>query len=140
MKRRLKIRRKLKMTSSQPKICMSKWNEWGKPLKERSKKERRFHSDPVKRKSCGSTVDAVEYLKEKASKETVLKEQELELRKKEQESMAKGEKERYEQVNCNIQSAEVFLRNETNIEGALVKPTPCFLNFASFKRQSVVVS
>jgi len=38
----------------------------------------------------------VEYLKEKASKETVLKEQELELRKKEQESMAKGEKERYE--------------------------------------------
>jgi len=33
LKRRVKIRRKLKMTSSQPKICMSKWNEWGKPLK-----------------------------------------------------------------------------------------------------------
>lgn len=47
-----------------------------------------------KKKSRRSTADAIEYLKERADKETVLKEQELELKKKEQENMMEKEKEK----------------------------------------------
>ena len=51
-------------------------------------------SETPKKKSRRSTADAVEYLKQKADKETVLKEQELELKKNEQENMMEREKER----------------------------------------------
>ena len=47
-----------------------------------------------KKKSRRSTADAVEYLKERADKEILLKKQELELRKKEQENMMEREKEK----------------------------------------------
>lgn len=51
-------------------------------------------SEAPNKKSRRSTVDVVEYLKERAAKEIVLKEQELELRKKEQENMMEREKEK----------------------------------------------
>ena len=51
-------------------------------------------SEASKKKSLGSTSDAVEYLKERAAKEIALKEQEMELRKKEQENMMEREKEK----------------------------------------------
>ena len=49
------------------------------------------------RKSRKSTGEAVEYLKERASKEIQLREQELEMRKKEQDSMSQREREKNEQ-------------------------------------------
>ena len=51
-------------------------------------------SEAPKKTSRRSTADAVEYLKERAAKEIALKEQELELRKKEQENMMEREKEK----------------------------------------------
>ena len=51
-------------------------------------------SKAPKRKSRRSTADAVEYLKERAAKEIALKEQELEMRKKEQENLMEREKEK----------------------------------------------
>ena len=49
----------------------------------------------LKTKSRRITTDALEYLKQKAAKETILKEQELRLaKKKEQEGMMESEKER----------------------------------------------
>ena len=51
-------------------------------------------SETLKTKSRRCTADAVEYLKERAAKEIALKEQELELRKKEQENMMEREKEK----------------------------------------------
>ena len=53
-----------------------------------------YESEAPKKKSRRSTADAVEYLKERAAKEIALKEQELELRKKEQENLMEGEKEK----------------------------------------------
>ena len=54
-------------------------------------------SEAPKKKSRRSTADAVEYLKERAAKEIALKEQELELRKKEQENMMEREKGKNQQ-------------------------------------------
>ena len=51
-------------------------------------------SEVLKKKSRRSTADAVEYLKERADKEILLKKQELELRKKEQENTMEREKEK----------------------------------------------
>ena len=51
-------------------------------------------SEATKKKSRRSTADAVEYLKERAAKEIALKEQELELTKKEQENMMERDKEK----------------------------------------------
>ena len=49
------------------------------------------------RKSRKSRGEAVEYLKERAPKEIQLREQELEMRKKEQDSMSQREREKNEQ-------------------------------------------
>ena len=46
-----------------------------------------------KKRSRRSTADAIEYLKERADKESVLKEQELDQRKKEQENMVKQQQQ-----------------------------------------------
>ena len=48
----------------------------------------------LKKKSRRSTTDAVKYLKERADKKIVLKEQELDLRKKEQENIMEREKDK----------------------------------------------
>ena len=58
------------------------------------RKEGGDDSEAPKKKSRRSTADAVEYLKERAAKEIASKEQELELRKKEQENMMEREKEK----------------------------------------------
>ena len=50
-------------------------------------------SEVPKKKSRRSTADAIEYLKERADKESVLKEQELDQRKKEQENMVKQQQQ-----------------------------------------------
>ena len=60
----------------------------------RKGKEGETDAEPSKRKSRESTGEAVEYLKERASAEIQLRERELEIKKNEQESMPKKERER----------------------------------------------
>jgi len=55
------------------------------------------NSEVPSKKSRRSTADAIEYLKERADKESVLKEQELDQRKKEQENMVKQQQEQQQQ-------------------------------------------
>ena len=52
-----------------------------------AKRKKGDECEAPKKKSHWSTVDAVEYLKERAAKEIALKGKELELRKKEQEKL-----------------------------------------------------
>ena len=59
-----------------------------------AKRKKGDESEAPKKKSRRSTANAVEYLKERAAKEIALKEQELELRKKEQENLMEREKEK----------------------------------------------
>ena len=59
-----------------------------------AKRKKGDECEAPKKKSHWSTVDAVEYLKERAAKEIALKGKELELRKKEQEKLFEREKEK----------------------------------------------
>ena len=69
----------------------------GQTAKRKGKEEGPEAEKSKSRKSRKSTGEAVEYLKERASKEIQLREQELEMRKKEQDSMSQRERERNEQ-------------------------------------------
>ena len=62
----------------------------------RKGKEEGPEAEKSKRKRQKSTGEAVEYLKERASKEIQLREQELEMRKKEHDSMPQREREKNE--------------------------------------------
>ena len=83
-----------------------------------------YESEAPKKKSRRSTADAVEYLKERAAKEIALKEQELELRKKEQENLMAREKEKNKnQENYfDLHYASTTTAAATNNDG-LVKST-----------------
>ena len=70
----------------------------------RKGKEEGLEAEKSKRKSRKSTGEAVEYLKERASKEIQLREQELELRKKEHDSMSQWEREKNEQQDKMLSS------------------------------------
>ena len=69
----------------------------GQTAKRKSEEEGPEAEKSKSRKSRKSTGEAVEYLKERASKEIQLREQELEMRKKEQDSMSQREREKNEQ-------------------------------------------
>ena len=69
----------------------------GQTAKRKGKEEGPEAEKSKSRKSRKSTGEAVEYLKERASKEIQLREQELEMRKKEQDSMSQREREKNEQ-------------------------------------------
>ena len=69
----------------------------GQTAKRKSKEEGPEAEKSKSRKSRKSTGEAVEYLKERASKEIQLREQELEMRKKEQDSISQREREKNEQ-------------------------------------------
>ena len=70
----------------------------------RKGKEEGLEAEKSKRKSRKSTGEAVEYLKERASKEIQLREQELEMRKKEHDSMSQWEREKNEQQDKMLSS------------------------------------
>ena len=70
----------------------------------RKGKEEGLEAEKSKRKSRKSTDEAVEYLKERASKEIQLREQELEMRKKEHDSMSQWEREKNEQQDKMLSS------------------------------------
>ena len=70
----------------------------------RKGKEEGLEAEKSKRKSWKSTGEAVEYLKERASKEIQLREQELEMRKKEHDSMSQWEREKNEQQDKMLSS------------------------------------
>ena len=69
----------------------------GQTAKRKGKEEGPEAEKSKSRKSRKSTGEAVEYLKERASKEIQLREQELEMRKKEHDSMSQREREKNEQ-------------------------------------------
>ena len=69
----------------------------GQTAKRKGKEEGPEAEKSKSRKSRKSTGEAVEYLKERASKEIQLREQELEMRKKEQDSISQREREKNEQ-------------------------------------------
>ena len=69
----------------------------GQTAKRKGKEEGPEAEKSKSRKSRKSTGEAVEYLKERASKEIQLREQELEMRKKEHNSMSQREREKNEQ-------------------------------------------
>ena len=69
----------------------------GQKATRKSKEEGTEAEKSKSRKSRKSTGEAVEYLKERASKEIQLREQELEMRKKEQDSISQREREKNEQ-------------------------------------------
>ena len=69
----------------------------GQTSKRKGKEEGPEAEKSKSRKSRKSTGEAVEYLKERASKEIQLREQELEMRKKEHDSMSQREREKNEQ-------------------------------------------
>ena len=69
----------------------------GQTSKRKGKEEGPEAEKSKSRKSRKSTGEAVEYLKERASKEIQLREQELEMRKKEQDSISQREREKNEQ-------------------------------------------
>ena len=69
----------------------------GQTAKRKSKEEGPEAEKSKSRKSRKSTGEAVEYLKERASKEIQLREQELEMRKKEKDSISQREREKNEQ-------------------------------------------
>ena len=71
-------------------------------------------SEAPKKKRRRSTADAVEYLKERAAKEIALKEQELELRKKEQENLMEREKEKNHQQENLIFTWLCFNNNKSS--------------------------
>ena len=70
--------------------------EWVGQTAKRKGKEEGPEAEKSKRKSQKSTGEAVEYLKERASKEIQLREQELEMRKEEHDSMPQREREKSE--------------------------------------------
>ena len=70
----------------------------------RKSKEEGLEAEKYKRKSRKRTGEAVEYLKERASKEIQLREQELEMRKKEHDSMSQWETEKNEQQDKMLSS------------------------------------
>ena len=70
----------------------------------RKGKEEGLEAEKSKRKNRKSTDEAVEYLKERASKEIQLREQELEMRKKEHDSMSQWEREKNEQQDKMLSS------------------------------------
>ena len=55
-------------------------------------------SEVPKKKCRRSIADAIEYLKERADKESVLKEQDLDQRKKEQENMVKQQQQQQQMM------------------------------------------
>ena len=69
----------------------------GQTSKRKGKEEGPEAEKSKSRKSRKSTGEAVEYLKERASKEIQLREQELEMGKKEQDSISQREREKNEQ-------------------------------------------
>ena len=69
----------------------------GQTAKRKGKEEGPEAEKSKSRKSRKSTGEAMEYLKERASKEIQLREQELEMRKKEHDSMSQREREKNEQ-------------------------------------------
>ena len=69
----------------------------GQTAKRKGKEEGPEAEKSKSRKSRKSTGEAMEYLKERASKEIQLREQELEMRKKEQDSISQREREKNEQ-------------------------------------------
>ena len=66
----------------------------GQTAKRKGKAEGPEAEKSKSRKSRKSTGEAVEYLKERASKEIQLREQELEMRKKEHDRMSQREREK----------------------------------------------
>ena len=66
----------------------------GQTAKRKGKEERPEAEKSKSRKSRKSTGEAVEYVKERASKEIQLREQELEIRKKEHDSICHKGKEK----------------------------------------------